>query len=135
MRHGARAQGRTADAAPGQDGRFSNPDLALLGWSPPTFLRALYAHHHGYGPYDGAWLPYAFLPWSHVVPLTRRVRFGEENISWDPADCILFCTDETGGGWVFKGRDDPRWRRFDGVTHALDPVDPWSAVASIVGRW
>ena len=121
--------------APAQHGRFGNPDLELLGWTPPTFLRALYGIHHGYGPHAGRWLPFAFLPWSQVVPLTTRVRFGEENICWDPADCILFCRDETGGGWVFEGRDDPRWCRFDGVTHALEPVDPWAAVARIVEHW
>lgn len=121
---------------PARKGSFTNEDLDLLGWEIPSFLRALYRQAHGVGPWDGGWLPYSFLPWEAVEPLTRRIRFGEENVCFDPADGILVVRDGSGGGWVLQGRDHPVWRRFDGTDHTLGPpLSDWAAVADIVRHW
>lgn len=118
------------------DGLPENLDLDLLGWEVPGLLEALYRSSNGLGPWDGAWLPTSFLPWDEVEPLTRRIRFGEENICFDPADCILVARDGSGGGWVLQGRVDPVWRRFDGTDHSLGPpLSAWAAVADIVRHW
>jgi hypothetical protein len=82
------------------------------------------------------WLPFALLPWADWVPLTARVRFGEENICWDPADTVLFCMDDGGGGWVLRGRDAPRVHRWDGCTHQLsEPLSEVAAIRRIVSHW
>lgn len=61
------------------------------------------------------------LPWASVRPLTAWVRFGEEGILYDPADCVLVLPDGRGGGLVLQGRYDPVVRRFDGRDHGLGP--------------
>lgn len=126
----------TVHIGPVQLGSFDNEELDLLGWEIPSFLVALYRQGAGVGPWDGGWLPYAFLPWDQIEPLTRRIRFGEENICFDPADCILVVRDGSGGGWVLQGRDHPVWRRFDGTDHSLGPpLSDRAAVADIVRHW
>ena len=110
----------------GAPGPRENPDLDVLDWRPPGWLARVYGVHQGLGVWFGRrdrWVRHAILPWDEVTPLTRHVRFGEENIRFDTADCVLIAPDGRGGGLVLEGREAPRVRRFWAEDHALS--DPW----------
>lgn len=124
----------------GVPGVRDNPDLDVLGWEPPVWLARLYRVHGGLGPCwrDAGvrWTEHAILPWDEVTPLTRHIRFGEENITYDPADIVRFAPDGRGGGLVFEGRERARIRWFDAARHTLSA--PWSldrALAWVVRGW
>lgn len=96
-------------------------ELDILDWQLPAWLHAITTAHHGLGPWwDGVgWGRPAILPLTDVRPLTANIRFGEENITFDPADALLFTPDARGGGVVLCDRDDPVLRLFDGQRHRL----------------
>ncbi|MEZ4317414.1 MAG: hypothetical protein R3F61_07915 [Myxococcota bacterium] len=128
----------------GAPGVRENPDLDVLGWSPPPWLARLYGVHGGLGPWWGPagrgvpdrWTRHAVLPWDAVTPLTAHIRFGEEGITFDPADCALFAPDGKRGGLVLEGRDAFRIRRFDPERHGLsDPLALETALGWIVSGW
>ncbi len=122
----------------GAPGIGDNPDLEVIDWRPPAWLRAIYEVHGGLGPWAPGvgWMRHAVLPWDEVKPLTRLGRFGEENIGIDTADVVLFAPDGVGGGWVLDGRDDPVIRWFDGQRHVLGPVTSRvRALAWITAGW
>lgn len=128
---------RGVRAAPAGVG--ANPDLALLGWKPPAWLEGLYSIHGGLGPWRGTrdrWGPGAILPWEEVVPLTAKVRFGEENVLFDPADCVLLAPDGKGGGLVLTARNKPELRWMNGALHTLSTAIPREdGLARAVALW
>lgn len=114
-----------------------------LDWRVPDELAALYAVHDGLGLADGpraSWRREAVVPASRLMPLLHRMRFGEENILYRPADLLLFAPDGRGGGLCFE-RDDPRdrapaVRAWDAQTRALGPPRPFLAVLrELERRW
>lgn len=122
----------------GPPGVGDNPDLDVIDWAAPPWLCDLYALHGGLGRFDRrvGWMRPSILPWQDVLPLTRFVRFGEENIGIDTADVVLFGPDGRGGGWVLEGRARPVVRWFDGQRHTLGPVTPRTqALGEIASGW
>ena len=127
----------------GAPGLRPNPELEVLGWEPPPWLVRLYRVHGGLGPWwpgdtgpIDRWTRHALLPWEAVTPLTRHIRFGEEDICFDPADCVRIAPDGRGGGLVLVGRADPRVHWFDGQRHHLS--EPWSVergLGWVVSGW
>ena len=113
------------------------PDDPLPAWELPSLLRQIAAVHDGLGPADGpraVWWRSAFLPMELMRPLSRHVRFGADNILYDPSAHLLVSTDGRGGGWCL-GRDQ-RARAWSGATHALSsPVMLDSVVASVSAAW
>ncbi len=97
-----------------------NPDLEVLDWAAPDWYQHLQRE-----------FPASLLTWSEALPLTARVRFGEENVLFDPADCVLVRHDGHGGGWVLQGRENPVVRRFCGRTHTLGPPLPRRALLTL----
>ena len=97
-----------------------NPDLDVLDWAPPPWLVRVYGVFGGIG----CWWPDQGVRWAthSVTPLTRHIRFGEEIITYDPADIVRIAPDERegpGGGWVLIGRDQPVIGRFGAADHGL----------------
>lgn len=122
----------------GPPGIGDNPDLDVIDWRPPEWLTDLYGVHGGLGRWDAraGWMRHTILPWEDVQPLTRLVRFGEENIGIDTADVVLFAPDGLGGGWVLDGRERPVIRWFDGQRHVLGPaVSRGRALAWVASGW
>lgn len=127
----------------GAPGVRPNPELEVLGWEPPPWLARLYGVHGGLGPWwprpsgpIDRWTHHAVLPWDRVTPLTRHIRFGEEDICFDPADSVRIAADGSGGGLVLVGRDQPQICWFDGQRHTLS--QPWSldaALGWVVSGW
>jgi hypothetical protein len=136
-----------AAGVPGAEGLPDAPDLDVLDWSPPPWLARIYDVYAGIGcwwPDEGVrWASHSLLPWDEVTPLTRHIRFGEENITYDPADVVRIAPDGRGGGWVLVGRDAPRFGRFEAADHSLwvpaDDADEERAlrawVATLVRAW
>lgn len=115
-----------------------NPDLDVLDWAPPPWLARLHRTIGGVGPWfaGSGWGHPSLLPWSEVRPLTAFIRFGEENITFDPADALLLTPDTSGGGVVLVDRDAPALRRFDGQRHRLGaPLTVAEHLDALVTSW
>lgn len=115
----------------------------VLSWEVPRPLARLYALHDGFGPVDGPrahWWRDAILPAGDLFPLTRLMRFGEENILYRPGDLLLFCPDGRGGGQCVERNDalapDPPTRAWDPGTRQLgSPIRLSAFLAALVERW
>jgi hypothetical protein len=113
------AAGRVAGGPPRVGGGVP-AELDILGWTLPPWWARICAHHDGIGPrWAGGWGRPTLLPLDRVRPLTASIRFGEEDITFDPADALLITPDASLGGIVLQDRDDPVLRLFDGQRHAL----------------
>lgn len=109
------------------------PELDILEWAPPSWLALIYEHHAAIGLHSAraGWARPTLLPWSEVRPLTAFIRFGEENITFDPADSVLLTPDDRLGGIVLCDRTQPTLRAFNGLQHGLSP--PMSVEAYLQG--
>ncbi len=97
-----------------------------LDWQIPASLAHMYQFHDGLGPIDGSkalWWRDSILPADRLTPLTRHVRFGEENILYRPGDHLLASPDGDGGGWCFQREApddvDPTMVHWDSVSHRV----------------
>ncbi|MFT4621686.1 MAG: hypothetical protein ACI8PZ_000338 [Myxococcota bacterium] len=101
------------------DPRLAPDDVAAAVPVPPELAR-VYAVHDGLGPADGpraVWWRASILPTAHTRVLTRHMRFGEDDILYDPAAHVLVTSDGAGGGWCVDR--EGRARSWDRQTHAL----------------
>lgn len=118
-------------------------EWAPLGWRVPRSYARLLAVHDGLGPIDGPrahWWRDALLPAADLHPVSRRMRFGEEDILYRPADLLIFCPDGAGGGQCFDRTEgppaDPPTRSWRARDRALGPLEPYEAFArALVARW
>jgi len=100
-------------------------EWTALDWEIPPALAHMYRYHDGLGPIDGPgalWWRDSILPADRLTPLTKHVRFGEENILYAPGDLLLASPDGDGGGWCFhrKSRDtEPSLVHWDSTTHRI----------------
>ena len=108
-----------------------------LGWTLPPLLTQVARAADGLGPLQGVpgWFEDGILPVEAMEPLIARVRFGEENILYEPQDWLRFHSDGLGGGWCAH-RDGERAARWDAGSHALGPpILLQGALSALVARW
>jgi hypothetical protein len=94
----------------------------------PPPLGAVLAVHDGMGPLGVPRAPFGtprLLPLAGLAPLTRWMRFGEENILYRPADWLRFTVDLEGGWCVSPTGEVRHWRAGD---HGLGPAAAWEEV-------
>jgi len=73
------------------------------------------------------------LPVEVLAPLTRWMRFGEENILYRPASWLRFTADLEGGWCVSAAGEVRHWCALE---HSLGPVTPWVDVWNdLVAGW
>lgn len=120
-----------------------SPEWAPLGWRVPRPLARLYAVHDGLGPIDGPrvhWWRDSLLPAAELHPVSRLMRFGEENILYRPAELLLFAPDGRGGGQCFDRTAgpsaDPPTRSWSAADRRLGPLVSFeSFVDGLARRW
>lgn len=118
-------------------------EWAPLGWRVPRPLARVLAVHDGLGPIDGPrahWWRDALLPARDLRPVSSRMRFGEEDILYRPADLLLFAPDGAGGGRCFDRTEgpaaDPPTRHWRASDRRLGPTLSFADfVAGLVARW
>jgi hypothetical protein len=113
-------------------------EWAHLELELPTALVALYRRAGGFGPEgeDGPWRDGLVAP-ERLAPLLARMRFGEEDILYDPAALLVLSSDGRGGAWCLRcDRTPPVVVHWDHTTHALSQprsLDAW--LRTLAGRW
>ena len=83
---------------------FVSEEFASSSWEVPHLLQLFYRVHDGFGPLESAssfWFEDAILPAAALAPLTRYIHFGED-ITYNPADCLMFSPDGGGNGYCFQ---------------------------------
>ena len=131
------AEGIVAGGPPNARPRL-DPLGAALPFPLPDMLRRVYAVHDGLGPAGTSAAPFGsprLLPSHRAAPLTRWMRFGEENILYAPAEWLRFTADARGGWCIHSTGEVRHWNEH---THELGPSmptdTPWQSLATGLGR-
>ncbi len=116
--------------------RFTLDETWGGGQVCPTPLAQVLALHDGLGPVGVARSPFGtprLLPVEDLAPLTRWMRFGEENILYRPASWLRFTVDMEGGWCVSDAGEVRHWCALE---HTLGPATSWAEVWSdLVAGW
>ncbi len=102
----------------------------------PAPLWEVLAVHDGLGPAGVPRAPFGaprVLPREQLAPLTRWMRFGEEDILYAPARWLRFTADPEGGWCVSESGAIRRWSAAD---HRLGPSADWGDVwHGLLAEW
>ena len=113
-------------------------EWAALDWCLPEPLQRLYKRCDGAGPlgHVRGWpWRHGLLPVDEVSPLTSRMRFGEENILYQPAAWWAIARELNGNVWCCNtATGGLEMRLWDSGSHRLGPERSWDQMLSELSR-